>query len=162
MAEIKYIIFGLGEQNYSMKLSRINGIEQIYNIIPVPKTDQCIQGIIHLRNEIVPVYDLKYRFGIEEEREDANKQLLVIQNKDIRLGIEVDEVIGIIAVPEENIKESPQVVRNGDTGYLENVIKVHFAETDTDEIMLSIDVDNLVSESELMSLHQAMEQTEEE
>ena len=59
MAEIKYMVFGLEDQLYSLKLSNINGIEYIYNIVPVPAGARFMKGIIHLRNNIVPVYNLK-------------------------------------------------------------------------------------------------------
>lgn len=162
MAEIKYIIFNLGEQKYSMKLSRINGIEQTYNIVPVPKGADCIKGIIHLRNSIIPIYDLKYRFEIDSELEDGNKQLLVTETDGFKVGFEVDHVIGIISIPENDIKEVPRVATNENTGYLENVIKVNFAETNTSEIMISIDVDSLLSENDINSLQDAIDKSAEE
>ncbi len=158
MAEIKYVLFNLGEQKYSMKLSRINGIEQTYNIVPVPKGAECIRGIIHLRNTIVPVYDLKYRFEIDSELEEGNKQLLVTETKGIKVGFEADHVIGIFAVPEEDIKKVPRVATNDNTGYLENIIKVNFAETNTSEIMISIDVDSLLSENDMIDLQGAIDE----
>ena len=66
MADTKYIVYTLGEQRYCMRLSNINGIEQVYNIISVPMGADFIKGIIYLREQIVPIYDLKGRFGIDD------------------------------------------------------------------------------------------------
>ncbi len=162
MAETKFVIFNLGEQKYGIRLACINGIEQTYNIIPVPKTAECIQGIIHLRDMVIPVYDLKCRFCIESELEFGNKQLLVTETGDVKVGFEVDNVIGIVSVPEENIKCVPFVATNENTGYLENVIKVNFLETNTSEILISIDIDNLLSETDIANLKAVADNTGEE
>ena len=53
MAVTKYIVFRLNDQKYSMKLTKINGIEYVYHVVPVPMGPACIKGIIHLRNEVI-------------------------------------------------------------------------------------------------------------
>ncbi|MBP3621350.1 MAG: chemotaxis protein CheW [Lachnospiraceae bacterium] len=162
MAEIKYVIFNLGEQKYGMKLARIQGIEQTYNILPAPMSVDSVKGIINLRNIILPIYDIKYRFNIEEELLDGNKQIMITEVAGMRIGFEVDHVIGIVAVPEEEIKVVPRVATNDNTNYLENIIRVNFAETNTSEIMISIDIDNLLSDEDLTYLREAAIIPEEE
>lgn len=162
MAEIKYIIYLLGDQKYSMKLSKINGIEYVYNVVPVPMGADCIKGIIHLRNNIVPIYNLKGQFGIYTEAENANPQMLICETHGIKIGIEVDDVLGIIPIPEEDIKSVPHVVHNDNTGYLENIIKVTLPETGETEIMIAVDVDKLMSDSDFDSVYDALEKTSEE
>lgn len=152
MAEIKYMVFNLEDQLYSLKLSNINGIEYIYNIVPVPAGAKYMKGIIHLRNQIVPVYNLKERFSIEETNTSTERQLLITETHGIKLGIEVDGVKGIIPVPEENIKEVPHVVKSDDTTYLENVIKVTLPETGKTEIVLTISIDRLMPDKDFDSI----------
>ena len=148
MAEIKYMVFGLEDQLYSLKLSNINGIEYIYNIVPVPAGAKFMKGIIHLRNNIVPVFNLKEKFGIEETNTSTERQLLITETHGMKLGIEVDCVKGIIPVPEENIKQAPEVIKGGDTGYLENVIKVTLPETGKTEIVITISIDTLIPDAD--------------
>lgn len=162
MAETKYVIFNLGEQKYGIRLACINGIEQTYNIIPVPKTAECIQGIIHLRDMVIPVYDLKCRFCIDSEAEYSNRQLLIAETEGMKVGFEADNVIGIVSVSEENIKLVPFVATNENTGYLENIIKVNFLETNTSEILISIDIDKLLSETDIANLKAVTDETGED
>ncbi len=157
MAEIKYMVFGLEDQLYSLKLSNINGIEYIYNIVPVPAGAQFMKGIIHLRNQIVPVFNLKEKFGIEETNTSTEKQLLITETHGLKLAIEADSVKGIIPVPEEDIKTVPEVVKGGDTGYLENVIKVTLPETMKTEIVLTISIDNLMPDADFDSIASTIE-----
>lgn len=162
MAETKYIIFTLGEQKYSMKLSKINGIEQSYNVVPFPVGTEYIKGIIHLRESVIPVYDLKARFEIDEESSVCNRQLLVTETHGLKMGFEVDNVLGIMQVDDEDIKDIPNVARSEETAYLEDVIKVSFPESDKPEIMLSISVDNIMSENDFGDISDALEKSQQE
>lgn len=152
MAEIKYMVFGLEDQLYSLKLSNINGIEYIYNIVPVPAGAKYMKGIIHLRNNIVPVFNLKEKFGIEETNTSTEKQLLITESHDLKLAIEVDCVKGIIPVPEESIKAVPEVIKGDDTGYLENVIKVVLPETNKEELVITISIDRLMPDADFENI----------
>ena len=83
MAVTKYIVFHLNDQKYSMKLTKINGIEYVYHVVPVPMGPACIKGIIHLRNEVIPVFSLKRLFGMPEEA--AETQLLITETHGMKL-----------------------------------------------------------------------------
>ncbi|MBO5389006.1 MAG: chemotaxis protein CheW [Lachnospiraceae bacterium] len=152
MADIKYMVFGLEDQLYSLKLSNINGIEYIYNIVPVPAGAKYMKGIIHLRNNIVPVFNLKEKFGIEETNTSTEKQLLITESHDMKLAIEVDCVKGIIPVPEESVKVVPEVIKGDDTGYLENVIKVVLPETNKEELVITISIDRLMPDADFENI----------
>ena len=156
MAETKYIVFGLNEQKYSMKLTRINGIECVYQIVPVPLGAACIKGIIHLRNSVIPVFSLKQLFGMEETAQ-AGTQLLISETHGIKLALEVDSVLGIVPVPDEDVRNVPLVVHTDETGYLENVIKLTLPESDKEEIIISISIDNLMSEGYFGHISDALE-----
>lgn len=157
MAETKYIVYTLGEQRYCMKLSNINGIEQVYNIIPVPMGADYIKGIIHLRKQVLPIYDLLGRFGIEDKSSNT-RQLLVTETHGMKMGFEVDDVLGIVAVPDDEIKVVPTVVCSEETGYLENVVNIRLPEDRQAGIVISVSIDNIMSESEFANVSSALEE----
>jgi len=159
MAETKYIIFALGDQKYSMKLSSIKGIEQVYNVVPVPVGAEFIKGIIHLRDSIIPIFDLKEKFEIYDEAEGAEKQLLVTESHGMLIGFEVDNVLGIMSVQDEDIKDVPTVVKSEETGYLEDVLRIRMTNSDKIEIVLSISVDSIMSDSEYETISNVIEET---
>jgi chemotaxis signal transduction protein len=104
------------------------------------------------------VLDLKKHFQIYDTAKDADTQLLVTETHGIRMGVEVDQVLGIVELPEENVNSVPRVAVGDDTGYIENVIKTsQFSADGKDEIMLSISVDNVMSEDEFDDVANAME-----
>lgn len=156
MAEVKYIAFRLGEQKYAMKLTRINGLEDLYEVVPIPVGAENIKGIIHLRGMIVPIYNLKRHFNMPEEGKKSTSQLLITEIKDMKLGFEVDEVLGIVAVSEEDINDVPTVVQNDETGYLENIVRLTLPEQTKPEIVISINIDKLMTEAEVEGVKEAL------
>lgn len=158
MAETKYIVFTLGDQRYCTKLDKIKGIEQDYFIVPVPAGAENIKGVIHLRESVIPIFDIKKKFDMEETDNDS-KQLLIAETHNIKIGIEVDSVLSIVEVKDEDIKATPKVVLGEETGYLDGIIKVgnvgNFdAKTD---IVLSIGIDTIMSEEEFEDVYEVLE-----
>lgn len=160
MAETKYIVYRLGKQKYSVRLSKINGIEQTYNVVPVPAGAPYLKGIIHLREQVIPIFDLKQRFEISDESTSDKRQLLIAETHDMKLGFEVDEVLGIIAVPDEDIKDVPSVVKTDETGYLENIVKIKLPREEQEDIMISVSIDHIMSEHDFDSVSNVLEETQ--
>ncbi len=163
MSEIKYIVFTLGDQRYCTKLDKIKGIEQDYVIVPVPAGAENIKGIIHLREEVIPIYDIKQKFNMDDCN-DGDKQILVAETHDMKIGIEVDSVLAIVSVDEKDIKPTPKVVMGDETGYLDGVVKIdnvgNFnAKAD---IVLSIGIDTIMSEEEFEAVIDSLDNSGED
>ncbi|MBQ9609267.1 MAG: chemotaxis protein CheW [Lachnospiraceae bacterium] len=158
MAETKYIVFLINDQKYCMNLSKIKGIESDYQVVRIPSSADFIRGIIHLRNEIVPIYDLKERFEQENDYSGKTVQLLVTETHNIKLGIEVDDVVGIVGVEEDDIKGVPGVVTTDNTDYLENIIRIDSDIKGHKEIILCISVDKLITDEEAEALEELIEE----
>ncbi len=156
--EEKYIIFLLNNKRYCVNLSKINGIESDYGIVGIPTSAQFIKGIIHLRNEIVPVFNLKERFELDESEKGPNVQLLIAETHGIKLGLEVDDVLGIVPVEPDDIKRVPGVVKNENTGYLESVVKVSLPGDKKSDIILCISVDKLIDDEVFEELAELLEE----
>lgn len=156
MAYTKYIIFALGNQKYGMKLERVKGLEPLQNLVPLPVGPQYIKGLIHLRGEVVPIYDIKEHFGIEDTGVLETSQMMVTESHGLKLGIEVDDVLGIVAVSDEESQVLPYVVKNDNTGYFDKVIKVLLPECRETELLLSINVDELMTDSEFQNVKDAL------
>ncbi len=160
MAETRYILFLLGEQKYGMKLDKISSIEESYSVVPIPMGVEYIKGIIHLRNTVIPIYNLKSKFGIDEDFVSKKRQLLIGETHGMNIAFEVDQVVGIIDIPEENIKDMPAVIKNEETGCLENVLKIDNAGNGNADIMIGINIDKLMSDSEFEDVSGALEASE--
>lgn len=155
MAETKYIVFQLGKYKYGIRLDIIKGIENDYNIVPIPIGADNMKGIIHLRGEIVPLFDLKKKFQVDDSTEGAEIQLLLAETHGMKLGLEVDAVVGILSIEEADIKPVPTVIKNEETDYIENIIKIDCG--GKPEIVLSVAIDHIMSDLEFETVSRSIE-----
>ncbi len=151
MEEFKYVIFQLGEQKYGMNLMFINGIEQGYHIIPVPNAPAGVKGIINLRGEVIPVYSLRERFGMERQIDNPEKSLLITNSSGTALAYEVDAVISIEEMQPGKINRMPFITSNDETAFMEEVLHIG------DDIIIAISVDEVLSEETRDALNQMIE-----
>lgn len=151
MEELKYIIFQLGEQKYGMNLKYINGIEQSYQIIPVPNAPEGVRGIINLRGDVIPVYSLRERFGMEKEITNPEKSLLVTRSSETVLAYEVDAVVDIEELQEDKINDMPWVASNDETSFMEKVLHIG------NEIVIAINADKVLSDEAKNMVNQMIE-----
>lgn len=151
MEEFKYVIFQLGEQKYGMNLMFINGIEQGYHIIPVPNAPAGVTGIINLRGEVIPVYSLRERFGMERRIDNPEKSLLITNSSGTALAYEVDAVVSIEEMQPAKINRMPAIASNDETAFMEEVLHIG------DDIIIAISVDEVLSEETRDALNQMIE-----
>lgn len=156
MEEMKYIVFRLGKEKYGMNISCINGIEQEYEIVPVPNAPESISGIINLRGNVIPVYSLKDRFGMDPKVDSATKSLLVTNSSGTTLAYEIDEVIGIELMEESNVVQMPFVASNDQTAFMKKVLHVG------KDIVIVIDVDCVLSEEVRVGLLEMIAEQEQQ
>ncbi len=142
MEEMKPVVFKLDSENYGVDISRVLGIEREQQIVRVPNTVSYIKGIMNLRGEIIPVYDLRKKFGLPAVQ-NQDIQFIIVRVKDSKIALEVDGVKEIDDVAQENKFPVPPICINENTRYFESVIK-----SDNTLIVL-INVDYLLSDEEM-------------
>ena len=89
MEEMKPVVFKLDSENYGVDISRVLGIEREQQIVRVPNTVSYIKGIMNLRGEIIPVYDLRKKFGLPAVQ-NQDIQFIIVRVKDSKIALEVD------------------------------------------------------------------------
>ena len=151
MEEMKPVVFKLANENYGVDINLVQGIEKEQQIVRVPNTVSYIKGIINLRGEIIPVYDLRAKFGLPQAA-DEDKQYIIVRVKSSKIALEVDGVKEIHDVYEKDIFNVPPIVVNNDTRYLQKVIK------NEDTLIVLINVDYLLSDEELEKIDEIIKQ----
>lgn len=153
MAEEKHVIFKLSNEFYSMNIDYIRAIEQQYTIIPLPNAPENIKGMINLRGDIIPVYSLRSRFGMDEAERTSDNQILVARSGQIQLGFEVDSVVGIETIDESHRREVPLIVRGEATNYMGGILNIN------EGIVVEISMKNIMTESEWEDLDELIHHT---
>ncbi|NLL06692.1 MAG: chemotaxis protein CheW [Clostridiaceae bacterium] len=120
----QYVVFLLGKENYGVEIHSVTTIEKMLPYARVPKTPDYIKGVINLRGEIVPIMDIRTRFGMEVIDETEETRVIIIKINDISLGIIVDEVDEVLELKEEAIENVANFTNDLSMDYILGVGKI--------------------------------------
>ena len=119
----KYLTFTLGEELYGIDIRAVIEIIGIMPITKVPEVPAYVQGIINLRGKIIPVVDMRLRFGQEYRPYSDRTCVIIISVNDVLIGLIIDGVSEVLTIPENSIVPPPELksVRNR---YVKNIGKL--------------------------------------
>ena len=142
----KFVTLGLGKERYGVEVSKAKEIIASYEIVPLPKTPDFIEGMISLRGEIIPVVDLRKRFSLTPKERDAETRVIVVELHDFVVGIQVDKVYEVMKLAEDEIEPPPALVSGLKADYLEGVAEVNSL------LITILNLDEIFSTSEKLLL----------
>lgn len=141
----KYLTFSLGSEFYGIEIKYVTEIIGIQPITEIPELPEHIKGIVNLRGKIIPVMDVRLRFKKPFREYNDRTCVIVIDVKDVSVGLIVDSVSEVLSIEEEEIVPPPHIKKGGNK-YIKAIGKVG------DEIKLILDCDKLLSDDEIESL----------
>lgn len=154
MAEQK-VLFHIGEQLYGLDIRYVRGIEKYVNITPVPNSPDYIEGIINLRGEIIPIFNLRRKFGLEKVRATEETKLIISKSQGMPIAFEVDCVAEILTLDDENAHEVPLLVKGDATDYAGRI-------ADTGKgLAVILDINGIFTKEERAAFERTMERTKE-
>lgn len=152
---IKPVVLKLGAEEYGVDISLVNAIEQYQQIVPVPNSVAYIKGIINLRGEVIPVYDLRKKFNMPAyDGSNGERKLVVVKLPDVSIALDVDGVSEIHDFSEKDIVPMPNIVLNEDTRFFKRVAHVN------GRLIILMDVNYLLSQEELDNVKKMKEDME--
>ena len=101
--EDRYLTFFIGEEVYGLAIRNVTEIVGLQRITEVPDMPSYVLGVINLRGAVIPVVDVRLRFGIEQREADERTCVIVVQLEDISVGLIVDTVSEVIDIPGDNV-----------------------------------------------------------
>lgn len=141
------VVFKLNKEVYGVDITHVNGIEREQTIIRVPNTSSTIKGIINLRGEVIPVINLKAKFGAEC-KETKDTELIIVNLASGKLALEVDGVEEIQNIDSANIVDMPSIAKGEGVEYFERIAKVN------NQLIIMINPHKLLSEDEAGNVEQ--------
>lgn len=133
-----FLTFVLGEESYGLPIQSVTEIIGLQEITTVPDVPPYIRGIINLRGKVIPVMDVRLRFGMEERDYDARTCIIVVQVKDTFVGLVVDTVSEVTSISRDMISPTPSMGDPSSNDAVESVGKVG------EEIKLLLNVERLL------------------
>ncbi|NLY18736.1 MAG: purine-binding chemotaxis protein CheW [Clostridiaceae bacterium] len=136
----QYIIFRIDKDEYGADIGNVTVIERFINITRVPETPQYLKGVINLRGDIIPVMDLRVRFGIQEKEPDEDTRIVIFDINKISFGVIVDSVAEVMQLEESKVESVAEIMADSNHDYLSSVTKID------SRIITIINVEKLISD----------------
>jgi purine-binding chemotaxis protein CheW len=149
----KYLTFKLGREEYGLQILKVQEIIEMIDITRVPRTPPYVKGVINLRGKVIPVVDLRLKFGLEEKDVTRTTCIIVVyvqrQDTEITMGLVVDEVSEVSEIGVQQIEPPPSFGASVDTEFILAMAKKE------NSVTTLMDIDKVLSERELVALETA-------
>ena len=147
---IQLVSFRLAREEYGIEITRVREIILMGTITRVPQTPAYVMGLINLRGSVIPVVDLRIRFGLPEcDATDASR-IMIVNVGGKTMGIVVDAVSEVLRISTEQIAPPPPTVVSLGTEYLTGLVKLE------KHLLILLDIDQVLRESECDAISSAI------
>src|SRR6478752_6124126 len=143
------LVFKLGSEEYGVDILKVQEIRGYEKVTPIPRSPDYLKGVVNLRGTIVPVIDLRIRFGMPDPAYDSLTVVIVLRIAGRVVGAVVDAVSDVVRLAENEIREAPKLGAMVDSSYLSGVA------TQGDPMILALDIEKLLSAAEMNLLGEA-------
>lgn len=145
--EIKVIVFNLGNEEYGIEVEKVQTIERLMPITRVPKTYAFVKGVVNLRGVVIPVIDLRGRFGLPEAEYTDQTRIIIVAVNEMQVGFIVDSASDVIDLNSDSIDTPPEVVGGVKAKYLRGVAKI-----DDERLLVMLNLSEVLNKSEIIQL----------
>lgn len=145
--ENQLVVFKLAQEHYGVDISVVDGIVKMQPVTHVPGAPAFIEGITNLRGEILPVIDLRKRFGLPAGEVTKDTRIVNVVIDGIKVGLIVDSVSEVLRVAEDNIEPPSPLITSIDAAFIAAIAKVGA------RLIILLDMNKVLSRSEQVELH---------
>jgi purine-binding chemotaxis protein CheW len=114
----KYLTFVLAAEVYGLEILKVREIIGMMDITAVPRTPAFVKGVINLRGKVIPVVDLRSKFGMPIAEKTDETCIIVVDVAGVEMGTMVDKVSEVLNIAEKDIEDAPSFGVNVDTGFI--------------------------------------------
>ena len=146
----QFLTFNLGEELYGVDILRVQEIKGYTTVTKIPNTPSHIKGVLNLRGTIVPIVELRTKFGMPTIDYTTFTVIIVVVVRDKVMGLVVDAVSDVLDIAQKDIQAPPQFGANVDVRFLNGIGK------SGDKLVALLDMDSLLSEGDLSGTNSAV------
>ena len=145
---LQLVTFSTGDEEFGVDILRVQEIIRTMAITKVPKAPEFVEGVINLRGKVIPIIDLRRRFGLQPKSHDKHTRIIVIEINTMIVGFVVDAVSEVLRIPASTVEPPPPVVSGLESEYISGVGKLE------DRLLILLDLDRLLSRADIEALGQ--------
>ena len=151
--EGKYLTFALAGEEYGIGILKVKEIIGMMTITTIPQTPGYVKGVINLRGKVIPVADLRLKFGMEAMTYNDRTCIIVVEiesaERTIRMGIVVDSVSEVLNIKSTDIEDTPNFGSHLNTAFILGMAKLNGS------VKILLDIDRVFREEEMTIMAQA-------
>ncbi len=147
----KYLTFWTDEQLFGVPIADIVQIIGNQEITPIPDSPSYAKGVINLRGNIIPVIDVRLRFGKEEAKYDEKTCIIVSKIEESHIGFIVDSVDEVTTIDDDNISPPPRMSRDRTNLYLTGIGKIE------NKVVMLLDTSKILNKNEFELVNSAVQ-----
>ena len=145
--ENQLVVFNLANEDYGVDIAAVDGIVKMQQVTSVPHAPGFVEGITNLRGEVLPVIDLRKRFGLPVGETTKDTRIVNVDIDGTKVGMVVDAVSEVLRVAEEDIEPPSPIVTTLDSAFITGIAKVD------ERLIILLDLVKVLSTEEQAELH---------
>ncbi|MEG2172275.1 MAG: chemotaxis protein CheW [Desulfovibrionaceae bacterium] len=143
---LQLVTFKIADEEFGVDILAVQEIIRIMQITTVPRAPAFIEGVINLRGKVIPVIDMRKRFGLPSVERDSQTRIIVMEFNQKVVGFLVDAVSEVLRIPADTVEAPPPVVAGIGSEYIKGVGKLD------DRLLILMDLDRLLGNTDMSSL----------
>lgn len=151
--ELQVVGFRIGRETFGLPISIVREIVRVPEITSVPNAPDYIEGVINLRGRIIPIVDLRKRFGDKTFEPNKKNRIVVVELETRAIGLIVNSASEVLRIPPSEIEEPHNVFREGEVSYITGVGKLN------GRLVILLDLSRILQPGELENLEEISEST---
>lgn len=134
----QYLTFTLDGEEYAVDILRVQEIRGYSSVTSIPNAPDYVKGVMNLRGTVVPVLDVRLKFGMEPREYDRFTVIVVVNVGSRVVGLIVDSVSDVLDIPADAIQPTPDLGSNVDTTVMQGIARTN------DRLVTLLDIDAVV------------------
>ncbi|AHD05937.1 chemotaxis protein CheW [Paenibacillus larvae] len=147
--EKKVIVFALAHEEYGVEVDKVRTIERLVPLTRVPKTPAFVKGVMNLRGVVIPVIDLRTRFGLPASEETDSSRIIIVAVNEMEVGLIVDSANDVLDINTDEVETPPEVVGGIKAKYLDGIAKIG-----EDRLLVLMNLEQVLNKEEIIQLEQ--------
>ncbi len=134
---LQFVTFTLGNNDYAVDILKVQEINRIKEITRMPNSPPYVEGVINLRGKVIPVINLRKKFGMAESENKEQSRIVIMDIQEITTGLVVDSVSEVLRIPSSVVEPAPQMASDINTEFIEGIAKQE------ERLIILLDIDGL-------------------
>ncbi|KPK02685.1 MAG: chemotaxis protein CheW [Nitrospira bacterium SG8_35_4] len=137
---LQFVTFTLNNEEYAVDILSVQEINRITEITKIPNSPPYVEGVVNLRGKVIPVINLRNKFGFEKKSIDDTSRIIIMDIQGITYGVIVDSVSEVLRVQSGTVEPTPPMSSDANSKFIKGLAKLD------DRLIILIDIDNLIDE----------------